>query len=149
MKRNLVCGLVVAAFTLSSCGGGSSVTGVPTDMTKACDPANDGKTLEIAGYVDSGRSVFCSNTGGGPVRCGFDFKDTPAGQRKLGIDIKQGGGANSVEKLPKDYKKSDITMYGNDGKKIDLSNQVKVTGKLSATPDGKVCFITAAKIDKI
>ena len=149
MKSSLACGLAVAVLTLSSCGEGSSVTGAPTDIAKACDAANDGKPLEITGYVDSGRSVFCSNIGGGAVRCGFDFKDTPAGPRKLGIDIKQGGGANSVEKLPKGYKKSDITMYGNDGKQIDLSSKVKVTGKLSATPDGKVCFITPAKIEKM
>ena len=149
MKSNLVCGLVVAAFTLSSCSQVSSVTGVPTDMAKACDPANDGKLLEITGYVDGGRSVFCSNIGGGAVRCGFDFKEAPVGPRKLGVDIKQGDGANSVEKLPKGYKKSDIKMHGSDGQQIELSVQVKVTGKLSATPDEKVCFITATKIERM
>jgi predicted small secreted protein len=146
MKNNLACVLASAAFILTACG---DVTGVPTDIAKACDAANDGKPLEIAGFVDSGRSVFCSNTGGGPVRCGFDFKETAGGPRKMGIDIKQGGSANSVEKLPKGYKKTDIKIYGDDGKQIDLSGKVKVTGKLSATPDGKVCFITAAKIEKM
>lgn len=149
MKSILVCGLVIAAFTLSSCDEVASVTGVPTDMAKACDPANDGKLLEIVGYVDGGRTVFCSNIGGGAVRCGFDFKDVPIGPRKLGIDIKQGSGANSIEKLPKGYKKTDIKMHGSDGQQIELSVQVKVIGKLSATPDGKVCFINATKIDKM
>jgi len=146
MKTISAFALSCAALVLSSCG--NEVSGVPTEIAKACDAANDGKTIEITGFVDSGRSVFCSNIGGGSVRCGFDFKDMPDAPRRLGIDIKQGSGANSVEKLPKGYKKSDIRIYDNDGKPVSLADKLKVTGKLSATPDGKVCFITAAKIEK-
>lgn len=35
----------------------------------------------------------------------------------------------------------------NDGKQINPNEQVRVTGKLSVTTDGKTCFITAAKIE--
>ncbi len=140
--------IIPAALSLALASCSSDVTGVPTDIARACDAANDGKVLEITGYADAGRSVYCSNTGGGPVRCGFDFKESAGSPRKMGIDIKQGSGANSVEKLPKSYKKSDIRIYDHGGKLLESSSRLKVTGKLSATPDGKVCFITAAKIEK-
>jgi hypothetical protein len=145
MKSMLAVALSAAALALAACG---EEAGPPLEVAKACVVANDGKVFEIAGFIDVGASVFCSNTGGGPVRCGFDLKESAAGPRKLGVDIQRGSGANSVEPLTRGFRKSDIKIYDKDGKPLDLARPAKVTGKLSVAPNATACFITARKIEK-
>ena len=61
MNSNLACGLVVAAFTLSSCGEGSSVTGTPTDIAQtALFLASDESSFITGQWISpNGGLVMC------------------------------------------------------------------------------------------
>lgn len=93
--------------------------------------------------------VFCSNIGGGSVRCGFKFKETLEAEKdSMSADIERGTRSNNVEKLTSGYKREDIKIRDNDGNAINLLDKVKVTGKLSVVPGSERCFITVSKIEK-
>ena len=75
---------IIGVFGLA-CG---SVTGVPIEMSKACDIANDGKYFQVSGVLAQRGSVFCSNTGG-RMECGFDLLEAAGSANKLRVDIER------------------------------------------------------------
>src|SRR3954453_12111046 len=116
MRRTLLLlGLVIAA------AGCSAKVGDPVSFATACDPGNDGKYLQIPGYIADDGSVFCSNIGTSKVQCGFILIDSPGSKNKIKVDIDEGSGANSVTKLESGYSKADIKIRDNDGKEIALN----------------------------
>ena len=138
--------IIAAAGLLSSC---AATKGEPIDAAKLCDVANDGKYVEAKGVIAAPRSVLCSNIGGGPVKCPFDILESPGGANRFRVDIEQGSGANTVDKLGSGYKKEDIKIRDNDGNPIGLENDVmRFTGKLMVSPDAKVCLINVDKIER-
>lgn len=139
--------LILAAVFLFNCGEVPS--GEPVDISKACPVANDGKYVQVHGFLSDGGSIFCSNIGGGRLNCGMDVAGgTPDGPKILTADIEQGSGPNQIEKLESGYKKEDIKVHDNTGGIIDLSSKVHLSGKLSIAPDGGVCLMTVDKIEK-
>jgi hypothetical protein len=140
---------IAASVLLISCG---TPQGKPVDLANACSPDNEKQYLEVSGYIVPRSSVFCSNIGGGRLECGFDFSDSANGEKKMGAEIEQGSGANTVDKLPSGYKKGDIKIRDNSGNPIALNDKVRVTGKMSiapAAPGGQgVCFMKVEKIEK-
>lgn len=122
--------------------------GTPTDLSTACGAENEKKYLEVSGYVVARSSVFCSNIGGGRLECGFDFSDAPGGEKKMGAEIEQGSGANTLDKPPSGYKKQDIRIRDHAGNPFALGEKVKVTGKMSIEPKMDVCFMQVEKIEK-
>lgn len=142
MKYLLAVSISVILF--SAC----STTGVPTEFGKACSPENEKKYIEVGGFLAERGSVFCSNTGG-RMECGFDLLEALGSDKKLRVDIEQGSGANTVDKLERGYKKEDIKIRDNAGNLVNLgSDKVKVTGKMSIVPDGSVCFMQVGKIER-
>jgi len=146
-KTALVLGLIIVA------AGCSAKVGDPVSFASACDAGNDGKYLQIPGYIADDRSVFCSNIGTSKVQCGFILIDSPGSKNKIKIDIDEGSGANSVTKLESGYSKSDIKIRDNNGAEIALNkDQVKTSGKISIAPTGDgspgVCFMQVDRIDR-
>ncbi|MEQ1761943.1 MAG: hypothetical protein ABL984_02230 [Pyrinomonadaceae bacterium] len=131
-----------------------NTVGEPMDFANACKPENDKKYIEVSGvFTQQGRSVFCSNIGGGRLECGFDLLESAGGQNRLRVDVAQGSGSNAVEKLESGYKKEDIKIRDNAGNLVALdADRVKVTGKVSvAPPTGNasgICFMQIEKIEK-
>ena len=127
-------------------------TGTPTEYGKACDPANDKKVLEVAGFIDDGGSLFCSNTGGGPVRCGFKLRQNAGDKQGFSVDIETGTSANTVEKPAGSYKREDLKVRDNSGNVINFADKYRVTGTMhyakgsGTSPD--VCYVTVSKIEK-
>lgn len=138
--------LILAVVFLFNCG--KVPTGEPVDISQACPIANDGKYVQVSGFLSDGGSIFCSNIGGGRLDCGLDVAGTADGPKILTADVEQGSGANQIEKLESGYKKEDIKIHDNAGGLIDLSSKVKLSGKLSIAPDGAVCLMTVDKIEK-
>lgn len=144
MKNYLILANIFMCFILAGC----NKTGVPIEYSKACSIENDKTYIEVSGFLDDKGGVFCSNTGGGPVRCGFKFLETPTSETSFSADIERGTWANNVEQLKSGYKREDIKIHDNDGNIINLADKVKLTGKLNTTADGKVCYLTVTKIEK-
>lgn len=142
--------LIVAIVSFAiACG---ETKGVPTEFANACNPDNEKKYIEVSGILDQRGSVFCSNTGG-RMECGFDLLEAPASDKKLRVDIEQGSGADTVDKLERGYKKEDVKIRDNAGNPIAVgSDKVKLTGKMSVVaPFGNaqgVCFMQVEKIEK-
>ncbi|MDI1240892.1 MAG: hypothetical protein PSX80_03090 [bacterium] len=141
--------LVFALFLLiSSC----AVNGEPVEFAKACDLANDGKTLRVTGVLMPRKSVFCSNRGG-RMECPFDFQESLAAQSKMTADIEVGSGANTMDEVPKGFKKEDLKVRDNNGNLIVLENEtVKATGKMMIAPAAAgsqgVCLMQVYKLEK-
>lgn len=146
MKNYHFFAIAFLVFISFGCGSGP---GTPVEYAKACAAENDKKNIEVSGFFDDSKSVFCSNTGGGPVRCGFGLKETKESERiSLSADIERGSGANEVEELKSGYKKEDIKIHTNDGSIFNLGDKVKITGILNVVPGSERCYITVSKIEK-
>jgi hypothetical protein len=126
---------------------GCNKDGIPVEIGSACSEGNDGKYLAATGVLDDRGSIFCSNIGGGPVRCMLDVGAEKGGTRVFGADIEQGSGASEIEKLASNYQKSDIKIRDNSGSVISLDDKFRFTGKMSVVP-GSTCFMTVDKIEK-
>jgi hypothetical protein len=135
----LVCGLAVAC----------NQTGTPVEYAKACTAENDKKYIEVSGFLNPRTSIYCSNTGGGPVRCGVDLLEAPDSQKyNLSADIELGKTANNIEEVKSSYKKEDIKIHDNSGNFINLADKVKITGKLNTVPGSDRCYLTVSKIER-
>lgn len=130
---------------LSAC---SAKKGEALELSKVCDTVNDGKYLEVKGVIAEPTSVFCSNIGG-RMECPFEISETSGGEPKMRIEIEEGSGANTVDKIPSGYKKGDIKIHDNAGNPVTIGSDVlRFTGKTSISPDAKACFMEVDKIEK-
>ena len=145
MKRVTAVAILAAMALVAAC----NTVGVPTEFSKACGADNEKKVIEVGGVLaERGTSVFCSNTGG-RMECGFVLLEAAGSDKKINVDIEQGSGANTVDKLEKGYKKEDVKIRDNAGNQIELGkDKVKVTGKMSVEPAMNVCFMQVYKIEK-
>lgn len=148
MKNYLSAAILVLCCAAVAC----NTKGEPVEHANACNPENDGKTLEVSGFLNDKGSLYCSNTGGGPVRCGFKLLANANDEKGFSADIETGSGANAVEKPSGSYKREDLKVRDNNGNLINLAEKVKVTGKIRTTKDpvsnNVVCYMTVAKIEK-
>jgi hypothetical protein len=146
--------LFVLTVVMLAGAGCATKTGEPVEYSKACSMDNDKKYIEVSGYLNDTGGVFCSNTGGGPVRCGFKVLDNPSSAQKgFSADIEQGTGANSVEKLGSGYKKEDIKIHDDNGAVLAPDQKVKIVGQMNYAKGGgdgsnDVCYLTVTKIEK-
>jgi hypothetical protein len=145
MKSRLILMMIFVCCAVIS---GCNKTGTPVEYSKACSSENDNKYIEVSGFLNARSGTFCSNIGGGSVKCGFDFLEKPGDTKTMGADITMGTGANNVEELPKSYKREDIKIHDNNGNVIDFNDKVKLTGKIMVIPGADRCLITVAKIEK-
>lgn len=145
MKPYVIWAVLIAGCVLAACDQAGPAT--PMEFSKACAVENEKKVVEMSGFVSPGRSVFCSNRSG-RMECGFRFTETAGAEKGITAYIEQGTGANSVEKLKSSYKREDVKIRDHSGNLISLADRVKLTGKLSVTPDLSVCFIDVKKIQK-
>lgn len=145
MNRRSLLMTVVAGITLTACAGKPAEH---IDLANACKIENEKKYVEVSGFLDDKGGVFCSNIGGGDVKCGFKVLEAPGSEKAMSADIVQGTWANNVEKLERGYKKEDIKIHDNDGNVINMSEKVRLTGTMSVTPDLKVCLIKVDKIER-
>jgi len=142
MKKRII--LFIAVVFSSAC----TKNAVPVDIANICAADNEKKYVSTSGYLDDRGSIFCSNIGGGRLNCGMDVVANPGGNKVFSADIEQGSGADEIEKLESSYKKEDIKVHDDKGAVISLSDKVKLTGQMSITPDGSVCFMTVDKIER-
>ena len=138
-------GLVIIA---SSC---AETKGTPVDFGTACAAENDGKVLEISGYLVPRKFMYCSNRGG-RMECGFDLKESPESEKVFRVDLEQGTGANTVNELASGFKPEDVKIRDKNGEEIQLSERVRLTGKTSVVPPAGntegVCFMQVEKIER-
>lgn len=145
MKRVTAVAVLTGAAFVAAC----DTVGVPTEFSKACGADSEKKIIEVSGVLaERGTSVFCSNTGG-RMECGFVLLESPGSDKKFNVDIEQGSGANTVDKLEKGYKREDVKIRDNAGNQLELGkDKVKVTGKMSVEPAMNVCFMQVYKIER-
>jgi hypothetical protein len=144
MKYYLILTILFLCVVAVACNS----TGTPVEFSKACSFENDKKYIEVNGFLDGKGAVYCSNTGGGPVRCGFKLLNDPKDEKGFTADIERGTSANNVEDLKSGYKLEDIKIHDNNGNVINLADKFKITGKLNTMPDASVCYLTVTKIEK-
>jgi len=136
---------ILAIIFVVCLAAGCNTTGVPVEYSKACTGENDKKYIEVSGFLSPRRSVYCSNTGGGPVRCGVDLLESPDSEKdNLSADIERGTSANNIEEIKGSFKKEDIKIHDNNGNIINLAEKVKVTGTLNKIPDKDQCYLTVS-----
>lgn len=150
MKNSLILGLIFVSAMVSAC---TQTTGKPMEYAKACSEENEKQYIEVVGFLDDKGSLFCSNTGGGPVRCGFKLLETPGAEKGFSADIESGSGANTADKPERGYKKEDLKVRDKDGNVLDLTQKVKLVGKMNYAKSGSatspdVCYLTVTNIEK-
>jgi hypothetical protein len=143
MKHYLLLALMFVCAALMACDQPAT----PMEFGSVCTPENDGKAAAVTGYFFDDGHMFCSNTSG-RMECSIKFAAKPGDEKGFSAEIEQGTWANDVEKVESSYKTSDIKIHDNSGAILSLSDKVKITGKISTTPDNSVCFLTVKKIEK-
>lgn len=136
------------SFTIA-CG---TPTGTPIEFSRVCEADNSGKYFQTSGVIAQRGSIFCSSIGG-RRECGFDLLESPGSDKKLRIDILEGSGSSTVDKVERGYKAEDITIRDSAGNRVALNTDVvKLTGKVSvapATPGNEgTCFMQVDSIDR-
>lgn len=131
---------------------GCGTTGIPTEFANACAADNDKKTLEVAGVLQARSSILCSSYGG-RMECPFEFLETAGSEKKMTAEIEVGSGANTMDEVPKGFKKEDLKIRDNAGNLVAIgSDKVKLTGKMMiapAAPGGQgVCLMQVYKVEK-
>lgn len=145
--------IFLLAVSLACIATGCNQTGTPVEYSSACSADNDKKYIEVSGYLNDKGGVYCSNTGGGPVRCGFKLLESQTAEKGFSADIEQGTWANNVEKLQSGYKREDIKIHDNNGDVLPPDQKVKLVGKINVAKGGgngqnDVCYLTVTKIEK-
>ena len=135
---------LLAFMALAACSAPEPA--IPIEFSKVCAISNEKKMVEVGGYLNTGKSVYCSNRGG-RMECAHGFTETQGAGKSISADIEQGTRANQAEKLKSGYKREDIKIRDNNGNVIDLAKRVRLTGKMSVTPDLSVCLIQVIKIE--
>lgn len=143
-KSQIISNLVFLTFLMAGC----NIEGVPIEYSNACLPKNDGKYVEISGYLDPGGSIFCSNTGGGPVKCHLLLKQQAGDTTELGVYIVEGDSANNVEKPESGFKKDEVKVYDDNGNRVSFTEKVRLTGEMRVAQAEKVCNMKVDKIEK-
>lgn len=143
---------IILLFAMLMLVSGCGVNGEPVEFAKACDLANDGKTLQVSGVLMPRKSVFCSNRGG-RMECPFDFQESAIAPGKMTADIEVGSGANTMDEVSKGFRKEDLKVRDNAGNPVVLENDtVKATGKMMIAPAAPgaqgVCLMQVYKIEK-
>ena len=134
-------------FAVAALIAGCAVKGDPIEFSKACAVENDGKNFQISGVLSPRSTMLCSDRGG-RMECPFDLLEAAGSEKKIGADIEVGTGANTMDEVAKNYKKEELKVRDNAGNSLTLgSDQLKVTGKLSVSPDAKACFMQVYKIE--
>lgn len=87
------------------------------------------------------------------MECPFDFVEAAGSEKKMTADIATGSGANTVDEIPKGFKKEDLKIRDNAGNAVGLgADKVKLTGKMMiapAAPGGQgVCLMQVYKIER-
>ena len=147
MRATLTIIVLVISFA-AAC----NTTGVPTEFANACVQDLDGKTLEVSGILQPRTAIFCSNRGG-RMECPFELVEAAGSDKKITADIEVGSGANTVDEIPKGFKKEDLKVRDNAGNQIALgTDKVKVTGRMAIAPAAPgaqgVCLMQVYKIEK-
>lgn len=143
MRIYLILVVAVASMIFSAC----EQPATPMEFGSICTPENDGKAASVSGYFYDDGHMFCSNTSG-RMECSVKFVARPGDEKGFSAEIEQGSYANDIEKVESSYKTSDIKIHDNTGAILSLADKVKITGKISTTPDNSVCFVTVRKIGK-
>ena len=149
MKNYLILTIIFICGFLTAC----NQTGTPVEYARACDAENEKKYIEVVGYLDDKGGLFCSNTGGGPVRCGFKLLETLGAEKGFSADIETGTWGNNVEKPKSGYKREDLKVRDNSGNFINLNDKVKLVVRMNvlknaSNPEHDVCYLTVTKIEK-
>jgi len=148
MTKVLATAFLLTLPFIAGCG----YKGVPVEFANACEASHDGKTLEVAGFLEPRSFILCSNTGG-RMDCPFDFSESIGSDKKIMADIEQGSGSNTVSEIPKGFKKDDLKVRDNSGAEIALGvDKLRLTGKMliaPAAPGGQgVCMMQVYKIER-
>jgi len=114
--------LMALAAPLGAC---KSERGRPVTHATICNPENDQKRVSLEGYLSSeGMMTFCSRG-----TCSLSLRDKLGkGARAITVGIRQGGGKNHMEDLPKNFSPKDLKFTTNEGKEIGNMAHVFVTG---------------------
>jgi hypothetical protein len=147
MKNYLL--LVIVGLCVFS--GGCNYTGVPVEYANMCDIANNGKNIEVVGFLDNNGSAMCSNSaGGGPIACGIKFKGSLDSEKWVFANITKGTWASETENVEREG----LKIRDNNSEFITGGQKVRVTASVMVfTPpptDAKTpgCSLSVKKIEK-
>lgn len=142
--------LLFAAFILTAC----RKTPVAVEYQNVCQPENNGKYVAVSGYFNVDDFTICrarSNTN--KITCLMRLREKADDAKSFGAQVYEGGGANQMAELKRDFQLEDIKIRADDGTVIVLSDRVKVTGEveiiaLRSQPGTNACSISVEKIEK-
>jgi hypothetical protein len=144
----LLCGAVGLG---SACSRRPEPEGIAVEYGKLCALENNGKRVNTEGYLELGSTSFCSGKKG-DISCRLDFKEQPDSARNITAYVTEGNGANQMEKVPDNYKPSDLKLRAEDSSMISPRDKVKISGdviSMNVGPNGEnSCSITVKKIER-
>ena len=142
--------VLFAAFALTAC----QKTPAAVDYQNVCQPENNGKYIAVSGYFNVDDFTICrarSNTN--RITCLMRLREKAGDPKSFGAHVDEGGSANQMEELKRDFQLEDIKIRAADGAVIALSDRVKVSGEmeivpLKSQPGTNACSVSVEKIEQ-
>ena len=119
---------------LSSCAS-PPPPATPMTFANFNSQANHEKQISLEGYLRLPSTTLVTDT----IMIKL-CESTDPKSKSLSFSLPVGSGANQVEKPPKDYGQKDLKLHANDGSLVDLSQKVRVSGKLIYSADSSILF---------
>ncbi len=145
MVKLFTVGLLALTMFVLSCA--EQKTGVPVEFSKACGAENNGKLVQVTGYLADQGSIFCRNSTG-TMKCGLKLLENPGAEKPINVDVEQGTSANQIEEIKRGYKAEDVRIRDTGGNVINLAERLKVTGEMLVSVENNVCNMAISKIEK-
>jgi hypothetical protein len=140
--------LLFVASVLSACNKAPIVR----DFDNFCDVTLQDKTVQVDGYIAVDNITICGEDAWGRARCPLAFVDRADGLT-IGPDhsiwVYLDDGANRMH-MPQNSDLDKLTVFGNDGKRLDPLRPVRVIGELSGPDEfSKSCSMDLASFEQI
>lgn len=140
--------IILLAAIASACARNAVVE---AHLLEACSPSNGGKDVATSGYLDdkSAYGLLCSNPGAAErPSCQYYVLEKPGGETVFAAFIDKGFGKNQAEEPAAGYSKEDLKIRDDKGSVIAFSDRVKLTGRISVTPEGRFCSMLVDRIER-
>ena len=149
--RHLSLRLAASFFLLATSACKEAPPAPPMALEVFCGDTNKapmtgdmrGPRGQVEGYIQLPKLfVMCDTT------CLFQLAvDAPGQGAKLGASLRVGGGSNQIERLKKDFTAADVKINTLEGKPIDLTKPVKLSGHRLGN-DAKSCVMVVDRIEQ-
>jgi hypothetical protein len=161
---SFVCAAAAVCIFAACSWSSEEADGSFVNPREVCTTGNNFRRVTTEGFfvlAQKDASASCSDENGENI-CQLGFAQKPDVAVSFDLKVKEGTGANQMEKLREiklpdmiqgdKYKESDFKLRAKDGSLVSLEDKVRITGSVTYVPlysaRMSICYMTVKKIER-